>query len=111
MKKYIHLQQYVAVKEVQKNTLPLVELPSIFSRAHFSSLISTHLKSCSNETMLKNLPVTQKIRQTVPDIIYSVRSNSLCLNFISVAYLDVTNQAYVMKRSQYTLMFPDLLHQ
>lgn len=53
MKKYIHLQQNVAVKEVQRNTLPLVELLSIFSRAHFSSFIYTHLKSCTNETMLK----------------------------------------------------------
>lgn len=45
MKKIIHLQQYVAVKEVQKNALPLVELRAIFFRAHFSSLIATHLKS------------------------------------------------------------------
>lgn len=51
MKKYIHLQQCVSVKEVQKNALPLVELPAVFFRAHFSSLTATHLKSSSNETM------------------------------------------------------------
>lgn len=59
----------------------------------------------------KNLPVTYKTRQTVPDILHSVRSNSLSLNSISVVYLDVINQAYVMKRSQQTLMFPDLFNQ
>lgn len=58
MKKYIHLQYYIAVKEVQKNTLSLVELPSFFFGARFSSLVCTHLKSISNETVLKNLPVT-----------------------------------------------------
>lgn len=57
--------------------------------------------------MQKNLPVTYIIRQAVPDILHFVRSNSLGLNFISVVCLDVINQAYVMKKSQQTLMFPE----
>lgn len=61
--------------------------------------------------MQKNLPVTYIIRQAVPDILHFVRSNSLGLNFISVVCLDVINQAYVMKKSQQTLMFPEWLHQ